>query len=275
MYQCIGCEDWYHELCLEENGGFVKDREFEVLFCRNCVGKHSFLNAYVDVLKDPCFMVSAPTSNDAKAEEEEVVEKEEGQDLSVGSSSKRKASEEPESIDATTIKEEEEVTNKKPKLEEAKEEAPKTTAPTTTTCLINSITSSTPTTTDTTSTPPTRNIFLQEAWKTHLCHCPTCTTYYESTNLQFLVHEEQEYEFELDTDVLDTNNLSLLDRGLEELNRIDRVAAINGILAYNSFKEELFTFLRDFAEEGKVVNEVDVRRFFEEKMEERRRERLD
>lgn len=44
---------------------------------------------------------------------------------------------------------------------------------------------------------------------------------------------------------------------------MDRVKAIEGVMAYNHMKEKLREFLKPFAEGGGVVGAEDVRRYFE------------
>nr|KAJ3420094.1 hypothetical protein HK105_006096 [Polyrhizophydium stewartii] len=70
---------------------------------------------------------------------------------------------------------------------------------------------------------------------------------------------------------LDAGGKSLLDAGMQQLNEIDRVRAIDGIRAYNKFKDRLMEFLRGFGSEGKVVCKEDIERFFEEQNEMRRK----
>ncbi|KAJ3323889.1 hypothetical protein HDU76_013539 [Blyttiomyces sp. JEL0837] len=59
--------------------------------------------------------------------------------------------------------------------------------------------------------------------------------------------------------------------GMRELNRIDRIQAIEGVHAVNELGDALKEFLKRFAERGVVVTESDVKGFFEElKMKKRR-----
>lgn len=51
--------------------------------------------------------------------------------------------------------------------------------------------------------------------------------------------------------------------GERALNTIDRVRAIEGVMAYNHMKEKVREFLKPFAEGGGVVGPEDVRAYFE------------
>jgi len=57
---------------------------------------------------------------------------------------------------------------------------------------------------------------------------------------------------------------SILDMGERALSTMDRVKAIEGVMAYNHMKEKLREFLKPFAEGGGVVGAEDVRRYFEQ-----------
>lgn len=56
---------------------------------------------------------------------------------------------------------------------------------------------------------------------------------------------------------------SLLEIGMEQMNHMDRVQAIEGIIAYKKFATQIKEFLRGFAGSGEVVTQDDIRRFFD------------
>jgi len=56
---------------------------------------------------------------------------------------------------------------------------------------------------------------------------------------------------------------SLYDRGEKALGSIDRVRAIEGVMAYNMLKEKVKAFLQPFAESGQPVGKEDVEAYFE------------
>lgn len=55
---------------------------------------------------------------------------------------------------------------------------------------------------------------------------------------------------------------SLLDLGMEQLNSVDRVKALEGIMAFQAMSGHLRGFLEEFRKADKVVTEADIRRFF-------------
>lgn len=78
-------------------------------------------------------------------------------------------------------------------------------------------------------------------------------------NFPFFAEEEEIYEPPEDDDA----NSSLLDAGTRALNSLPREQAMNGLRAYEQIRQQLTSFLRPFAEEGKIVTEGDVNGFFE------------
>lgn len=107
------------------------------------------------------------------------------------------------------------------------------------------------------------DVFLTEGWRERWCRCDQC-----SPSLQahpYLLEEEQTYEPPEDPD----SGLSLEELGMRALARIPRDRAIDGIHAFNDMRDGLMEYLRPFAQEGKVVEAADVNRFFERLLESR------
>lgn len=52
---------------------------------------------------------------------------------------------------------------------------------------------------------------------------------------------------------------------VKALNSLHRETAIAGLAAYNDLKVDLMSFLRGFADQGKVVSRQDIQEFFESK----------
>jgi hypothetical protein len=48
MYKCTGCEDWFHEKCLNRKSdtAFPSSSGFQDLFCLDCVTKHAWLRSF-------------------------------------------------------------------------------------------------------------------------------------------------------------------------------------------------------------------------------------
>ncbi|PPR07868.1 hypothetical protein CVT24_005605 [Panaeolus cyanescens] len=101
------------------------------------------------------------------------------------------------------------------------------------------------------------DLFLKSGFRERWCRCKSCLTSLQDS--PWLLEEEETYEPPEDPD----SGLSLEELGMRALERLPRDKAINGIHAFNEMRDDLVKFLRPFAQEGKVVNESDVRGFFE------------
>ncbi|KAF9223157.1 hypothetical protein BS17DRAFT_755026 [Gyrodon lividus] len=107
------------------------------------------------------------------------------------------------------------------------------------------------------SSQGTGDVFLTEGWRQRWCRCDNCLP-----SLQvhpYLLDEEDIYEPPEDPD----SGLSLEELGLRALQRLPRDRAIDGIRAFNDMRDGLLDYLRPFAQGGKIVEEADVNRFFE------------
>ncbi|GLB41015.1 putative PHD zinc finger [Lyophyllum shimeji] len=102
----------------------------------------------------------------------------------------------------------------------------------------------------------TGDLFLSEGFRDRWCYCASCLPALEAS--RYLLEEEETYEPPEDPD----SGLSLEELGMRALERLPRDKAIDGIHAFNGMKDDLVKYLRPFAQEGKVVNESDVREFF-------------
>ncbi|KAF8066739.1 hypothetical protein FPV67DRAFT_1204345 [Lyophyllum atratum] len=102
----------------------------------------------------------------------------------------------------------------------------------------------------------TGDLFLSEDFRDRWCRCASCLPPLEAN--RYLLEEEETYEPPEDPD----SGLSLEELGMRALERLPRDRAIDGIRAFNGMRDDLVKYLRPFAQEGKVVNETDVREFF-------------
>ncbi|KAI0041484.1 hypothetical protein FA95DRAFT_1565342 [Auriscalpium vulgare] len=105
------------------------------------------------------------------------------------------------------------------------------------------------------------DIFLTDGWRSRWCRCESCLP--DLAAHPYLLEEEETYEPPEDPD----SQLSLEELGLRALERIPRERALDGIRAFNDMRDDLVQFLRPFAQNGKAVSEEDVRAFFEAKTE--------
>ncbi|KAK9464787.1 putative zinc finger in N-recognin-domain-containing protein [Lipomyces arxii] len=102
------------------------------------------------------------------------------------------------------------------------------------------------------------SLFLIEGWRDHVCRCTSCMKFLDK--FPMLKDEEVTYEPPKDED----ETLSLLDAGTRALGSLPHLNAMEGLYAYNKVKTKLASFLKPFADEGRIVSEQDVKAFFEE-----------
>ncbi|KAI1119692.1 hypothetical protein F5Y10DRAFT_283847 [Nemania abortiva] len=115
--------------------------------------------------------------------------------------------------------------------------------------------------------PPAPNgvfsIFLKADFRDHICHCPSCFPHLK-THPQ-LLEEEEDYEpslSDLSGDGSTHGSGSLYERGESALKNVDRVRAIEGVMAYNNLKEKLKPFFQQFADSGKAIGAEDIKEYF-------------
>jgi E3 ubiquitin-protein ligase UBR7 len=121
------------------------------------------------------------------------------------------------------------------------------------------------------SLPPapggTISLFLKSGFRDHFCHCSSC--FPRLTLHPQLLEEEEAYEPPVSSDggsgadgSTHGSGGSLLDRGERALTNVDRVRAIEGVMAYNHLKEKLKPFFKEFAESGKAISAEDIKAHF-------------
>lgn len=114
-------------------------------------------------------------------------------------------------------------------------------------------------------------LFLKEDFRDHFCRCPDC--FPRLAKHKQLLEEEEAYEppvSESDNDEdgnrsaagCSVNSGSLLDRGEAALSSMDRVRAIEGVMAYNHVRDKVKAFLKPFAESGEAVGAEDIKEYF-------------
>ncbi|KAL2917070.1 hypothetical protein HK105_203502 [Polyrhizophydium stewartii] len=223
MFQCVACQDWFHDRCIGEMPG---EDDFEEFVCSKCASEHAFLMRYA---QDARMFVRKAADADDAGEAGGI------RTPSVAAGSKR-------ALDAGG--------------------ADPGAGSDSTVCSMPEGGDG-----DSAEGTPPRNLFAVDGWRERICKCSACADMYRRHRLGFLVDAEATFQPPPDADA----GKSLLDAGMQQLNEIDRVRAIDGIRAYNKFKDRLMEFLRGFGSEGKVVCKEDIERFFEEQNEMRRK----
>ncbi|KAF2487096.1 putative zinc finger in N-recognin-domain-containing protein [Neohortaea acidophila] len=120
---------------------------------------------------------------------------------------------------------------------------------------------------------PTDNnltLYLKEDFRDHLCRCPACFPLLAKHKQ--LLEEEEAYEPPLSESDAGSdmpghransiNSGSLLERGEAALSSMDRVRAIEGVMAYNHVRDKVKDFLKPFAESGKPVGAEHIKAYF-------------
>nr|OQO25946.1 hypothetical protein B0A51_06084 [Rachicladosporium sp. CCFEE 5018] len=110
------------------------------------------------------------------------------------------------------------------------------------------------------------SLFVKDDFRAHLCRCSTC--FPRLAALPQLLEEEDSYEppvSESDHQSAagrSVNSGSILERGEAALSGMDRVKAIEGVMAYNHVRDKVKDFLKPFAESGQAVGAEDIKAYF-------------
>ncbi|KAI7873702.1 uncharacterized protein EV154DRAFT_527785 [Mucor mucedo] len=313
MYQCIACEDWFHETCIGDIPDAIDD--FECYVCRDCTKKYPFLMNGKDERfslglsknKDPISkwilppsqisaidVVSVETKPETAVKEDSTTCPDQKADptsaapvptINLEGSSETLVKEEPEPVSTDVNNHDGSsgiLSTKEIKIE---------TVPTEITSHENGSTETSgigekrkhediiPNTfkrakteagcenVDISLLPEHDNIeiFLQEGWREGLCKCTKCMADYKTHHVEYLLAEEKTFEPEEDEDA----GKSLLEVGMEQLQRVDRVQALESLMAYKSLADDIKTYLEAFKDSGKVVTKQDIDAFFDAKRRER------
>lgn len=284
MFQCLLCEDWFHDRCIEKESPIPPEDDFEYYMCRACVDKQSWLLRYVH---DPLFACAVVTSKQDSA----IVETEE-KDQDQEEDDEEIESEEEDSVEAYRYKEwvnnlrrlrgestssDEEYPHKKRRPDSDSSAAdedddennegeegdhgvvddPSVAAAATTTIASNCVW----------GRPvvniASQNLFLLENFRDRMCHCDSCKDRMSSC-LPIMV-EEEVYDPPMDND----DNESTFDAGTRAmestLQSMPREKAIEGILAFNKLKDHIAACLKPLAESGEIVTKEHVAAFFQDR----------
>lgn len=118
-------------------------------------------------------------------------------------------------------------------------------------------------------------VFWPSAWRTKLCSCVSCKKSYAEAGMSFLLDESDTvlaYENKgKTTEQEQAGTAEGRDPLMSALNTLGRVQQLEIIHGYNDMKTELKDFLQRFAAEGKVVTPEDIRQFFQQQQNRKRR----
>lgn len=248
--------------------GFPEEEAFEGFLCYKCVDANPWIRQYAGTsgFLPPLFVDENKRVAEVKVEDRteekteakaEATAEDKTTEVTADASRKRKAEDE-----------EEETTEAKRLKSDVDPESPKDAPPASTEPEI--------TTTDITSRcklpnlPPAPtgqfSLFFHEDFRSKFCHCPSC---YPHLNAHpQLLEEEEVYEPPLSDGAPSQHggstagSGSLLERGESALRNVDRVRAIEGVMAYNHLKERLKPFFQQFAESGQAIGAEDIKQYF-------------
>ncbi|KAF5011600.1 hypothetical protein FDECE_2294 [Fusarium decemcellulare] len=230
--------------------GFPDEDAFEGFLCYKCVDAHPWIKRYAGTSG----FLPAVLLNEA----ESVPKAEPAADKTKDTepSRKRKADDDAEeSTDVKRVKGETPTEDQTEKPTAPSEEAaPKAdTLP----CKLNNL-------------PPAPegqfSLFFKEGFRDAFCRCSSC---FPNLNLHpQLLEEEEVYEPPISEEGSQQGgggshgSGSLLERGESALRNVDRVRAIEGVMAYNHLKEQLKPFFQQFAESGQAIGAEDIKAYF-------------
>ncbi|KJR86666.1 E3 ubiquitin-protein ligase UBR7 [Sporothrix schenckii 1099-18] len=115
------------------------------------------------------------------------------------------------------------------------------------------------------------SLFFTEDFRDHLCRCANCFPLL--TAHPQLLEQEETYEPPVSDDGGSNaegvgpgsgshGSGSLYERGESALRNVDRVRAIEGVMAYNHLKDKLKPFFQQFAESGQAISAEDIKSYF-------------
>jgi E3 ubiquitin-protein ligase UBR7 len=235
--------------------GFPNEDEFESFICYKCVDANPWIKRYAGA---PGFLApvfkrsSAPSPETDIANENSVSSgllnakkrKSEDADLDSPSPAKRVKDEAPADVDASTTPSHQANNSTSSSAEGDRS------------CKVQML-------------PPAPqgqlSLFLKSDFRDHLCRCSDC--FPALAKHPQLLEEEENYEPPLSESGDEAGGStvgsgSIYDRGESALKNIDRVRAIEGVMAYNHLKDKLKPFFQQFAESGQAISAEDIKAHF-------------
>jgi E3 ubiquitin-protein ligase UBR7 len=109
------------------------------------------------------------------------------------------------------------------------------------------------------------SLFFTDVFRQNFCRCDACFPLLQPHPQ--LLEEEDAYEPPVSEDgsqdgASTAGSGSLYERGESALRNVDRVRAIEGVMAYNHLKSQLTPFFKQFAESGQAISAEDIKEYF-------------
>ncbi|KAI5920946.1 putative zinc finger in N-recognin-domain-containing protein [Camillea tinctor] len=247
--------------------GFPEEDDFFHFLCYKCVEAHPWIKQYAGT---PGFLPAVYLKEEQAEEqtEEKTVEQPEEKvpsvkkrkleddrdgDVEGGERNKRVKSEPKEGGSKEDEPEEDEATIPAPEVAETKDAA--TGVKPDEDCKLSTL-------------PPAPtgkfSLFVNPDFREHFCRCASC--FPKLQEHPQLLEEEEAYEPPLSDGGSEQGSThgsgSLYERGESALKNVDRVRAIEGVMAYNHLKEQLKPFFQQFAESGQAIGAEDIKEYF-------------
>ncbi|KAI0596136.1 putative zinc finger in N-recognin-domain-containing protein [Biscogniauxia sp. FL1348] len=237
--------------------GFPEEDDFFHFLCYKCVEAHPWIKRYAGT---PGFLPAVYLQEEEPKEEPKEQQKEQ----QAPSTKKRKLEDDDEGEYA-----EGDERNKRVKTDTTSSEvAPKDTATEIKANETKATSDSQAEKCRLSSLPPAPtskfSLFVKPDFREHLCRCVSCFPKLQAHPQ--LLEEEEAYEPPLSDGGSEHGSThgsgSLYERGESALKNVDRVRAIEGVMAYNHLKEQLKPFFQQFAESGKAIGAEDIKEYF-------------
>ena len=281
MYQCIVCEDWFHDAHLESE--IPEEKGFAEMVCSHCMAKCDFLWYY---FKDS--IRANEESSQLNQQQKQLIptscqEDQKPADLlpisSTQSSTSSKSSSSNDILPSSSIpsplpssstsfslnqNSTEKIEKKSTTLTNAdinsdsgiESSCDSIVAPTSNECKLESLKSKI-------SVDGLKgSSFWEEGWRSALCKCPQCLAKYSSLGCAFICDETDTVSFYEKQGKEKSIQISQYERGLHEINKMDRVTTIEAIQQCNFMADELKNYLKKFVDNKKVVRREDIDEFF-------------
>ncbi|WFC96624.1 RING-type E3 ubiquitin transferase [Malassezia brasiliensis] len=243
MYQCLVCEEWYHESCTSLGTRRILSADmFEHLVCDACVQHPDarLLRIYAGAQHWMLLASEGPDAWDGVSTEVHGDWKLYGRASS--------ASTDPETVRAS---------NAAPAAPPASDVAPlgkRARASCTSPTEIH----------PSVRRPKARtDVFLDAAFRQRLCDCADCEAAWRA-QYPYVYEEETTYEPPTEMDDAASTTSSTYDRAVAALGQLPRVQMLESLRAYEQLRNALYEHLRPYAERHEPVDEEAVRAFFRE-----------
>ena len=207
MFQCLVCEDWFHEKCIGERR--VPDQDdFDAFVCQDCVGKNVWLGRYVAIKEG--FLSTLETYPEIQVDVEKV-DVSATHDIPASSGSRL-----PETIPAETASiHRTETSSATTAVKRSLSTEPETSEPSSKRVKVETVDedndSSDQCKWSALPVPPKTlfALFLKEDFRDHLCRCLACETL-RLRNLPMISTEEETYEPDEDNSDTGTDPIILI-----------------------------------------------------------------